>query len=238
MTELNIEYILTDIEGTTSDIRFVKEVLFPYAAQRLPDYIRRHEAAPEVDQELRIAAAELGLDRADLEGLIEGLLGWIEADLKRGSLKALQGQVWRDGYESGDFTGHLYADAVTHLKGWAERGIKLGVYSSGSVEAQRLLFRYSDVGDLSALMSDHFDTRVGHKRERASYENIKRHLLERGAISSAAALLFLSDVAEELDAAAEAGFKTAELRRDAERGSGRHLCCLDFAEVSARALLA
>ena len=71
MTELNIEYILTDIEGTTSDIRFVKEVLFPYAAQRLPDYIRRHEAAPEVDQELRIAAAELGLDRADLEGLIE-----------------------------------------------------------------------------------------------------------------------------------------------------------------------
>ena len=233
MTQREISYILTDIEGTTSDIRFVKEVLFPYAAARLPGFIRERAEEPAVAAPLRAAAAELGCASLDLAAITAGLLGWIEQDLKKTPLKDLQGQVWRSGYLEGAFTGHLYEDAHRNLRSWAARGLRLGVYSSGSVEAQRLLFGYSDFGDLTSLLSDYFDTAVGHKREERSYQNILSSLSALGRVRDAEQVLFLSDVVEELDAARGAGMRTAELRRDQLKGAGAHPVCVDFDQVSA-----
>ncbi len=134
--------------------------------------------------------------------------------------------MWRHGYERGDFTGHVYDDAVDRLRRWSNKGIDLYVYSSGSVGAQKLLFGYSDAGDLRPLFKGYFDTRVGHKKEADSYQHIVEALgLPAGDI------LFLSDVAEELDAAAKAGMQTTQLVRQDDVVVGTHSVAVDFNEV-------
>jgi len=218
--------IVTDIEGTTTAISFVHDVLFPYASRELPAFVREHAEVPAIAallDDVRREAAEPG---ADLDRVVEVLLGWIAADRKATALKSLQGHVWRRGYERGDFTGHVYADAADRLRRWSVSGIRLFVYSSGSVAAQQLLFRYSDAGDLRPLFSGWFDTRIGHKKEAASY----RHIVdETGA--PADHILFLSDVAAELDAAQEAGMRTCQLVRDDEVVVGRHPVARSFDDV-------
>ena len=204
-----IRTILTDIEGTTSSISFVRDVLFPYAARELPRFIRKHATDPAVCELIRESAAEAGIDQDDLEAVIDRLLAWIKEDRKVTPLKALQGMVWEHGYQAGDFTGHMYADAVENLQKWQRQGIYLYVYSSGSVQAQKLLFGYSDFGDLCGLFSGFFDTRIGGKRETESYARIAREIHR-----DAAAILFLSDIREELDAARAAGMQTRWLVRD------------------------
>lgn len=205
-----IRAILTDIEGTTSSIAFVHEVLFPYARARLADWLAAH--APEADVAAQLAATrtEAGLaDDAPLAAVTDVLLGWIDADRKATPLKALQGRLWADGYAAGDFRGHVYADVPPCLRVWHAAGLTLAVYSSGSVEAQRLLFAHSEHGDLTPLFSAYFDTRIGHKREPASYTAIC------AALGFApAGVLFLSDITEELDAARAAGLATVQLVRD------------------------
>ncbi|MBV6689803.1 acireductone synthase [Xanthomonas euvesicatoria pv. physalidis] len=199
--------ILTDIEGTTSSISFVKDVLFPYARRAMPAYVREHGNHPQVRHWLNQVADEIGEDVPD-EVLITTLQTWIDEDRKHTALKALQGLIWGDGYKTADFTAHIYADAAIQLKAWHAAGIPLYVYSSGSVPAQKLFFAHSDAGDLSGLITDWFDTEVGPKRESASY----RRIAERTGVPGPE-ILFLSDVIEELDAAKRAGMRTALLDR-------------------------
>lgn len=221
-----IKAIVTDIEGTTGSIHFVHQVLFPYAGQHLPDYIRQHAATAAVAEQLDAARAEMGLPDADTEAVIQQLLQWISDDKKVTPLKALQGMVWEAGYRSGAFTGHVYSDAQQALKCWFEQQLRLFIYSSGSVFAQKLLFGYSDFGDLTPWFEDYFDTRIGGKREAASYQRILRQL-----DLPASEVLFLSDVAEELDAAAEAGMQTVQLVRDNSVMSGQHPTVQSFADI-------
>ncbi len=205
-----IKAIVTDIEGTTSSIRFVHEVLFPYAREHLAEFVRSHLDDPGVAAQLRAVSEEAGRE-LDSEQAIEQLLAWIAEDKKATPLKALQGMIWEAGYRDGSFTGHIYNDAVAGLRRWHQAGIPLYVYSSGSVAAQQLLFGYSDAGDLTPLFSGYFDTRIGHKREAAAY----RHIVDELTLP-AAEILFLSDIKEELDAAKEAGMQTCWLVREAE----------------------
>ncbi|HBK46319.1 MAG TPA: acireductone synthase [Xanthomonadaceae bacterium] len=199
--------ILTDIEGTTSSISFVKDVLFPYARRAMPDFVHEHGNHPQVRHWLNQVADEIGEDVAD-ETIIATLQAWIDEDRKHTALKALQGMIWEDGYRTADFTAHIYPDAARRLREWHAAGIPIYVYSSGSVPAQKLFFAHSDAGDLTGLVSGWFDTEIGGKRESNSY----RRIAERIGVEPAA-ILFLSDVVEELDAATRAGMKTALLDR-------------------------
>jgi len=223
---MSIETILTDIEGTTSSIAFVHDVLFPYAAHTLPFYVRLHAEEPVVAgilDDVRAVANEAG---ADTERVIGIMLQWIDEDRKLTPLKALQGMIWEHGYTSGDFTGHVYPDAVRRLSAWHESGKRLYVYSSGSVQAQQLLFGYSDAGDLRELFSGYFDTRIGPKREAGSYRAIIEQLGP-----GADGILFLSDVVEELDAAATAGMHTVQLVRAPDIATGSHAVASNFEEI-------
>jgi enolase-phosphatase E1 len=199
--------ILTDIEGTTSSISFVKDVLFPYARRALPGFVREHGQAPEVRRWLDVVATEHGAVCSD-EVIVEILQGWIDEDRKHTALKALQGLIWSDGYRGADFTAHIYPDAAAKLRDWHAAGLPLAVYSSGSVPAQKLFFGHTDAGDLTGLFEGWFDTEVGHKREAGSYTEIARRL---GRLPED--ILFLSDVIEELDAAREAGLRTVLVDR-------------------------
>jgi enolase-phosphatase E1 len=199
--------ILTDIEGTTSSISFVKDVLFPYARRALPEFVRARGHEPEVRRWLDAVATEHGAVCSD-EVIVEILQGMIDEDRKHTALKALQGMIWSEGYNGADFTAHIYPDAAAQLRDWHAAGIPLAVYSSGSVPAQKLFFGHTDAGDLTALFEGWFDTEVGHKRDAGSYREIARRL-DRPAGD----ILFLSDVVEELDAAREAGMRTALIDR-------------------------
>jgi enolase-phosphatase E1 len=201
--------VLTDIEGTTSSISFVKDVLFPYSRAALPGFVAEHGREPEVRRWLDQVAAENG-GLCDDRMIVEVLQGWIDADRKHTALKALQGMIWDAGFAAGAFVAHVYPDAPEQLRAWHAAGHPLYVYSSGSVAAQKLFFGHSAAGDLLPLFSGHFDTEIGGKREADSYRRIA-HAIGRAAGD----VLFLSDVVEELDAAREAGMDTVLLdRRD------------------------
>lgn len=226
--------ILTDIEGTTSSISFVKDVLFPYARDALPGFVRDNADKPGVRQWLDVVATEHGAI-CDDEMIVEVLQGWIDEDRKHTALKALQGMVWEAGYADGDFTAPLYPDVAPALRGWHAEGYPLAVFSSGSVPAQKLLFGHTDDGDLLPLFDAFFDTEVGHKREANSYRRIAE-ALDRAP----GEIIFLSDVVEELDAARDAGMRTVLLDRledypqprlgDAANG---HVRVESFAEITA-----
>lgn len=221
-----IAAVLTDIEGTTTPISFVRDVLFPYARARLPDWLPAHAQNPAVAHELaEIRKVAPGAPELDT------LLHWIDMDAKTTPLKALQGMIWREGYASGELKSAIYPDVPPCLRAWHAADIRLYVYSSGSVEAQKLIFRYSDSGDLSGLFSGFYDTRIGTKRDAESYSHIAI-----GANLPPSELLFLSDVEAELDAAAAAGLRTCHIVRptDGTIASDRHATAADFAEVAAR----
>ena len=199
--------ILTDIEGTTSSISFVKDVLFPYARHALPGFVVTHWRDPAVRKWLDAVAAENG-GMCDDAMIVEVLQGWIDEDRKHTALKALQGMVWADGYRNADFSAHIYPDAAPALRQWHAAGLPLYVYSSSSVPAQRLFFAHSEAGDLTSLISGWFDTEIGGKREADSYRRIAESIdLPPGEI------LFLSDIVEELDAAREARLQTVLIDR-------------------------
>ncbi|MDF7660639.1 acireductone synthase [Erwiniaceae bacterium L1_54_6] len=222
-----IRAIVTDIEGTTSDIRFVHNVLFPYARQHLAAFVREHQAEQGVAAALDAVREESGAPEASLDEVIATLLSYIEQDRKSPGLKALQGMIWRDGYVEGQFTGHLYPDVLPAFERWRQQGKALYVYSSGSVAAQKLLFGYSDEGDLTSLFSGYFDTGVGAKRETQSYRNIAQQI---GVEPSE--LLFLSDIHQELDAAADAGWRTLQLIRGEADSESRHRQVNDFSQIN------
>ena len=220
-----IRVILTDIEGTTTPIAFVHSVLFPYARAALPDFLHAHGR----DAAMADVMADIARLAPDVDPL-SALLAWMDIDAKITPLKTLQGLIWAEGYRSGAITSVIYPDVTPCLRAWHGAGLRLAIYSSGSVGAQKLLFGHTPDGDLTPLFSDFFDTRVGGKRDAASY----------AAIASALALpadsiLFLSDIGAELDAAALSGLRTAQLLRpqDGTQTSPAHRGFSNFADIAA-----
>ena len=223
------EAVVTDIEGTTGSIAFVRDVLFPYADRHLESYVRSNRSDALTQSVLAETARIASLSPEDDARLIAELRAWIAQDRKETPLKTLQGAIWAAGYADGSLLGHVYADAAAALRAWHERGIKIFVYSSGSVAAQKLLFRHSIEGDLTPLFSGYFDTTSGAKRDSKSYERIANEIgLPAGRV------LFLSDIADELDAAREAGFRTVQVVRagDGTKPSAGHVFVTALDELS------
>ena len=230
-----VQAVLTDIEGTTTSISFVYDVLFPYAEARLDEYCAQPVPGPELaeaiarlrsehDDELRHGAAppEFG-DGAPYARYLMSL------DRKSTGLKLLQGLIWDEGYRMGALRSHVFPDVPPALRAWADAGVRLRVFSSGSVHAQKLLFGHTESGDLTGLFEGFHDTTTGPKQEPESYR----------AIAGAFALppetiLFLSDVRGELDAAAQAGMATGLLARPGNRPvePGAHPVYTSFSELS------
>ncbi len=202
-----IKAIVTDIEGTTSSLSFVKEKLFPYAMAHLADYVWDNEK--EIEGILNDVRDEENNPDLSVHEVIEVLLRYIDEDQKITPLKALQGMIWQRGYDKGELIGHVYDDALTGLKRWKDQGVDLYIYSSGSVPAQRMLFSNTHVGDITSLFSGYFDTTTGGKKETSSYEKIAAHL--NLPVSE---VLFLSDSVEEINAAAAAGMNVIVLDRE------------------------
>jgi enolase-phosphatase E1 len=202
-----ISAIVTDIEGTTTSLAFVKDVLFPYARTRLAGFVLTHGGRAEVLEQLILAGALCGrpLDRA---AIVRELEAWSDADRKVAPLKALQGMIWAEGYARGELVGHVYDDAAAALRRWHQDGLRVYVFSSGSVAAQQLLFRHSLHGDLTPCCRGFFDTNTGSKQEPESYRRIAT------AIGVAPMhTLFLSDTVAELDAARAAGMHVLRIDR-------------------------
>lgn len=201
-----IKYILMDVEGTTTSIEFVHQTLFPYSKMKLKSFLADNWENCLHERKLLKETLKKELS---LESAVEVLEEFIKNDVKDSALKSLQGKIWKLGYESGEIKGHVYEDVEVAFKNWTKRGLTLGIYSSGSVLAQKLIFGYSSAGDLTKYLSHHFDTSIGHKREVHSYENIAKEL---NIIPES--ILFLSDMAPECEAAQNAGFQVAQLIRD------------------------
>jgi enolase-phosphatase E1 len=201
-----------DIEGTTSSISFVKDVLFPYFLSNIDD-INKLSNIKEVKyafgQVLRLVKQDENRDITTSEEVIFQLKKWCQQDLKITPLKTLQGILWQKGYQNGELLGHVYDDVPVMLENWNFLGKKMGIFSSGSVNAQKLLFSHSVKGNLSTYFSNYFDTNIGSKRDSDTYSLITKKLaLPQNRI------LFLSDVIEELAAAEKAGMKTVQITRE------------------------
>lgn len=221
--------VLLDVEGTTSSISFVHDVLFPYARDRLRAFVAENGERPEVVAELERARNSLraaGYPVDTREAVIEGLLRYIDEDVKDTALKALQGMIWRSGFESGAFRAHVYPDVPSALQRWTRSGVLVSIYSSGSTGAQKLFFGHTTVGSLLPYLHEHFDTQIGPKSRPDSYVSIADRL---GRPSSG--MLFLSDVGAELDAAATAGYRTAQVLRPGIEPVREHPSLGDFDAV-------
>lgn len=220
--------VLLDIEGTTSSVSFVYDVLFPYARKNLRAFLEAHWSEPEVREICGLIMKDAG--SAQSEGTIDeveqAVLQQMDRDAKLTGLKQLQGRIWRRGFESGEIRAHVYPDTAVALKRWQESGKRLFIYSSGSIEAQKLFFRHTIEGDLSAYFAGYFDTTSGGKREEKSYASICGDI----AISPEE-VLFISDIEEELDAAVSAGLKTALAARTSVPAHSRHRVVQSFAQL-------
>ena len=226
--KIDCDYILMDIEGTTSSISFVKDVLFPYFLSNIDD-INKLSNIKEVKyafgQVLRIVKRDENRDITTSEEVILQLKKWCEQDLKITPLKTLQGILWQKGYQNGELLGHVYDDVPVMLENWNLLGKKMGIFSSGSVNAQKLLFSHSVKGNLSTYFSNYFDTNIGSKRDSDTYSLITKQL----ALPSNR-ILFLSDVIEELAAADMAGMKTIQITREGNLQSWPQSVS-DFSEI-------
>lgn len=224
-----MKYILTDVEGTTTSIGFVHDTLFPFSQKNLKSFVAANLNRPDVldviKQTQKTAFEEDKKILSDDEAC-DLLLNWIKIDRKHSALKNLQGLIWERGYLSGEIKGHIYKDVPSALKAWKKAGLELGVYSSGSVKAQHLIFEFSTEGNLRQYFSNHFDTAIGHKRELETYTKIANFLkLDPSDI------LFLSDIKEELDAARSAKMKTLQLVRQNDVIIGDHQTVTSFGEI-------
>ncbi len=213
-----IQAILLDIEGTTTPIAFVYEVLFPYARSQLRRHIEQHANSPEYETLFDGLRDEHAADRTAGEAMppwidaphatrlasVANYCEWqMDRDRKSTALKALQGRIWEEGYGRGELVGEVFADVPGALERWRTQGLQIGIFSSGSVLAQQLLFRHSSAGDLTRFLQWYFDTTTGAKTDSNSYRRIAAAMgIPVGAI------LFVSDVTRELDAARSAGMNT------------------------------
>jgi enolase-phosphatase E1 len=237
--------VLLDIEGTTTPIAFVHETLFPYASERVADYLAANFDSPEIIPDLRALREEHAADvlqhqgppplaAAPREAAVASLSAYarwlIDRDRKSAGLKSLQGKIWRQGYADGTLKAPLYADVLPAMERWRGAGLKLAIFSSGSVLAQKLLFAHTEAGDLTRLIDDYFDTTTGPKKEPDSYRRIASAL---GLPPPE--LLFISDVVAELDAAGAAGVQTLLSLRPGnppQPPTERHRAARTFDEVA------
>ena len=212
-----IKLFLFDIEGTTTDISFVHKVLFPYSLKCLEHYVTNHLSHPTVVkaiEDVKKTVSDEQKKELDLPGVIAQLKDWIVKDRKHGALKEIQGLIWDIGYAKGEFQGHLYPDVKPFFVKILSTNTPIGIYSSGSVHAQKLIFGFSNEGDLTPMISFFFDTKVGGKRERSSYEKIAQ-----ATGLKAEEIHFFSDIAEELRAAKDAGMHVTQLLREGTKPS-------------------
>lgn len=212
-----IKLYLFDIEGTTTDINFVHKVLFPYSFNSLESYVLNHQDHPSVIksvEDVRKTVLDEEKKQLSLYEVIAKLKEWIKIDRKHGALKEIQGLIWDAGYSKGEFKGHLYPDVKPFFNKIISSKAVIGIYSSGSVHAQKLIFGFSTEGDLTPMISYFFDTKVGGKRERASYEKIAQETkLNPNEIH------FFSDIPEELSAAKATGMQVTQLLREGTKSS-------------------
>ncbi len=223
-----VEYILTDIEGTTTSVSFVYDVLFPYFRKHIWDLKNMTELEDvkiAFEETRKLAKKEENVDIESSDQVIQKLDSWCELDRKITPLKTLQGILWKVGYEQGVLKGHVYNDVPVSLQKWRQLGIKLGVFSSGSVEAQKLIFGFSEKGNLTEYFSNYFDTTTGMKRDVETYTAISKIL----NISSKN-ILFLSDIVQELEAADKAGYQTIQIIRPGTVSSWKNAVS-DFASI-------
>ena len=212
---MNVRAILLDIEGTTTPIAFVHEVLFSYARTHARDFLSANFNSAEVREDVALLREEHTVDVSkghqppalDEDLLVDSIAAYvewlIERDRKSTGLKSLQGKIWRQGYVEGSLKSQVYADVAPALERWRTQGLSINIFSSGSVLAQQLLFAHTEAGDLTKFIDNYFDTNVGKKGEAESYRRIAEALKLR-----ADEVLFISDVVTELDAATEAGMST------------------------------
>lgn len=218
LTTSGLRGILLDIEGTTTPITFVHEVLFPYARSRVRSYLAEHfgdpetltdlaklrdEHAADVKQNPQPPALVVGSTDAEIDSFVVYLQWLIDSDRKSTGLKSLQGKIWRQGYLEGTLKAPLFDDVAPAVERWRGAGLKISIFSSGSSLAQKLLFAHTQAGDLTRFIDDYFDTTLGPKTEVKSYRHIATALqLPENEV------LFISDVVSELDAASAAGMHT------------------------------
>jgi enolase-phosphatase E1 len=211
LREHGIHVVLLDIEGTTTPIAFVYDVLFPFARTHLREYLLQHAGSAPVREAAALLRDEWKHDAALDEkppdwpdptpASAAPYIEWLmDRDRKSPGLKLLQGLIWQRGYAEGVLRGDVFADVAPAFRRWRERGVAIAIYSSGSMLAQRLLFGTTASGDLTADVAAFFDTSVGAKTSRDSYRRIAETLG-----MPAAEILFVSDVGDELEAARSAG---------------------------------
>ena len=240
-----ITHLLLDIEGTTCPITFVSSVLFPYAKKQLKPYLDTNSSDDAVRQLIKDAWNEWRNDPdpksqamlkdgtteaedIENEGIHAYLQHLISIDRKSTTLKDLQGRIWEQGYDLGSIQSELYPETLTALHAWASAGLKLAVYSSGSVAAQQLLYQHTANGDICQLFCGWFDTRTGPKKEAASYTSIAQ-TLNTGVNE----ITFVSDNQAECNAARKAGLHTLFSLRDGnpDQDPGTHRVIRNLHEV-------
>ena len=231
--------VLLDIEGTTSSIKFVYDVMFPFVREHLNDYLQHHWADESVQACLPLLAEDVeqpsdwlqGQSQADqVQTVCQAVIEMMDNDRKATGLKQLQGLIWKSGFESGEMVAHVYDDVIPAIEQWKQLGIDIRIYSSGSIGAQKLFFGHTTGGSLLDRFSNHYDTTTGSKRDSASYTKIAgEYDCESDQV------LFVSDVVAELDAAKTAGLATALSIREGnppvEDGHG-HPTIHSFSEIA------
>ncbi len=239
--EFSVSGILLDIEGTTSSIRFVYDAMFPFVRRELNRYLTQHwgdAALTDAVEQIAQDAAQRSVDEwvgetdamVQQQTIAEHVLQLMDDDVKATGLKMLQGLIWKSGFQSGELVAHVYDDVVPAIKRWRAAGCDVRIYSSGSVQAQKLFFGHTEQGDLLPLFTDHYDTQIGAKRESASYQAIAGQFE-----LPPAQILFLSDVGAELDAAAAAGLQTCLCIRPGNAtidDAHAHPCIDSFAQIT------
>ncbi|MFD3504879.1 acireductone synthase [Streptomyces sp. NPDC058676] len=228
----DVDAVVLDIEGTTSATGFVVDVLYPYSRSRFAALLTERGDEPDVARAVGQVRELIDAPDADAADVEKTLNAWLDEDRKATPLKTLQGLIWSEGFASGDLVSHFYDDVVPALRAWHAAGVRLYVYSSGSVAAQRAWFTNSPEGDLTSLVSGLYDTEnAGPKQEPESY----RRIAESAGVAGDR-LLFLSDRPGELDAAREAGWSAVGIRRPGEpyyeQGVGDHAQAGTFDEIS------
>jgi enolase-phosphatase E1 len=226
-----LKIILTDIEGTTTDISFVHEVLFPYFAKHLSDWLHNHLELPLIQDILQQVREINDQSNLDMESCLSKLMTWHTENRKITPLKTLQGLIWQEGYDSGEIKAHVYHDAVECLQHWYAAGLTLAVYSSGSVAAQKLLFKNTLIGDLTPLFSMYFDTTTGNKTQSQSYLTIADELLVLPQ-----EILFLSDSSKELAAASAANLNVCGLNRQITSVAHDFMYVKNFSQIPLKLL--
>ena len=216
MANLQARCVLLDIEGTISDIRFVYDVMFPYAKQNMDRFLFENWESLAVQGAIGTVARDAGIasiqdwlgpkwqsvDSSAISKLSEHCQQLMSHDSKATGLKLLQGMVWQFGFESGALRAELFADVLPALEEWKASGLDLRIYSSGSVLAQQMFFKYTVLGDLTDLFSAYYDTTIGNKRNVSSYERIATE-----SQFEPSDIVFVTDVHAEVMAASQAGMQ-------------------------------